>query len=196
MSKQSMKYETYRILGSFSANGYVDNDDIIGSFYGQLEGILPKELNLALLNKSGKIGRIEFYIDNFEGRSTGVFRIPTSLEKKEVALVAAALESVEQLGHTKGVVKILDICNVCESKQKNVESRAAEFLKKLEKEEKSQLSQKEVIKKDKIIDSKNKIVPYLKGKCFGTKNIKSAKEIILVEGKADVSNLVRAQKVC
>jgi DNA primase len=183
-----MNNTKYVISGNFKIKGIIDKPDLIGSFFGQTEGLLSENLEFQNLQKNGKIGRIEINIKkNKSGNSEGKFEIPTSLDKYEVSLVAAAIESIKKIGHCEGEIKIIEVKDVREEKRKQIYKRAEEILKKIKKdlpnseEVLNNLSEKEI---------KSKIKKY-PGEIYGGPNILNEEEIILVEGRADVINLIK-----
>ena len=91
MGKVSPVSAKYIIDTSIQIEGTVDRPDVIGAIFGQTEGFLGSELELRELQRSGKIGRIEVKLDPVNGKSVGHIIIPSSLDKAETAIIAAAL---------------------------------------------------------------------------------------------------------
>ena len=118
----------YIIEASFSIKGVVEKSDIVGAVFGQTEGLLL-DLDLRDLQKSGRIGRIE--VDNVskEGVSEGIIKVPSSLTRKETALLAATIETVSRVGPCEAVIKLLEIRDVRQTKRKKIIARAAELMK-------------------------------------------------------------------
>ncbi len=119
----------YVIEAKFKIKGVVEKSDIVGAIFGQTEGLLL-DLDLRDLQKSGRIGRIEVTNESKEGISEGTIRIPSSLTRKETALLAATVETVARVGPCEAEIELLDIRDVRESKRKQIIERAAELLKK------------------------------------------------------------------
>lgn len=182
-----MSSTKYIIKGEFNSNGLIEKTDLIGAFFGQTEGLIGDDLEFSNLQKNGKIGRIDIQIKKNKNKSTGYFEIPTALTKTEVSLVAAAIESITKIGHTTGKIKIIEIRDERENKRKQILKRAEELLSNLKEElpESTNMTQN--------IDEKQKIKKIRKygKKYWGTPNLYNKKEIILVEGRADVLNLMK-----
>lgn len=187
MNKIAISSTKYVILGDFEVNCFVDKPDIIGSFFGQTEGLIGDDLEFQNLQKTGKLGRIEIFLKKKNSKTIGSFEIPTALDKIEVSLVAAAIESVEKIGAGNGVIKIKEIKDVREEKRKKVSLRAEELLSKL-KESIPTSSDLGINVSENI--SKKSIVKYGTD-IWGGPDIKNQNEIILVEGRADVLNLLK-----
>lgn len=188
MVKLSLNSIKYVIEGKFQVNGFIDKNDFIGSLYGQTEGLIGDDLDFNNLLKKGKIGRIEIILSKRNSKSHGKFSIPTYLDKTEVALVAAAIESVTKIGHCEGKIQIVNIQDVRDEKRKQVLSRAEEFLKQLKE---SSPESKKI--SEKVVDkySTQNIKTYAGNKISAGPDAKDSKELILVEGRADVINLVK-----
>mgnify|MGYP000278535835 CR=1 FL=1 len=88
----------YLIHARIEANGVVERPDVVGAIFGQVEGLLGDDLDLRELLKSGRIGRIKVDINSVQGKSVGTITIPSSLDKVETAIIAAALETVDRVG--------------------------------------------------------------------------------------------------
>lgn len=177
----------YIINGSFNTLGYIDKQDLIGSFFGQTEGLIGDELEFQNLQKTGKLGRIDITLIKSNGKTKGKFQIPTSLNKVEVSLVAATLESITKIGATTGEIKILSIIDKREDKRKLILKRAEELLSNLKEVLPNSIEITENITQN---FSKHQIKTYGKN-IFGGKDIKLLNEIIIVEGRADVLNLLK-----
>jgi len=187
MVKISMSSTKYVIIGEFNSNGIIEKTDLIGSFFGQTEGLIGEDLEFSNLQKNGKLGRIEINIKRFNNKTKGKFTIPTSLNKTQVSLVAAAIESIKKIGHSNGNIKIINIRDEREHKRKEIIKRAEELLNNLKED---LPNSNNITKKIEEKQKTKKIQKYGKN-CFGGPNLKNIKEIILVEGRADVINLLK-----
>ena len=49
----------YHVKLSFEVDGLVERADIIGAIFGQTEGLLGPEMNLNILQRVSKVGRLE-----------------------------------------------------------------------------------------------------------------------------------------
>ena len=177
----------YTIEARFKIKGVVEKSDIVGAIFGQTEGLLL-DLDLRDLQKSGRIGRIEVENESKEGISEGIIKIPSSLTRKETALLAATIETVSRVGPCEAEIQLIEIRDVREAKRKQIIERAAELLKKWD--EKS-LEPREI---EEQIDTDIKLGEIISWGPEGLPagpNIDSSSELILVEGRADVLNLLR-----
>jgi DNA primase len=183
-----MSSTKYVIIGSFETKGYIDKPDIIGSFFGQTEGLVGEDLEFSELQRKGKLGRIDIDIKKKDGKSYGTFSIPTALNKVEVSIVAATLESITKISHTNGKIKINEIRDDREEKRKVVLKRAEEILQKLREE----LPESSNITKNISESVRTKsIEKYDNGEIYGGPDIEKYDEIIIVEGRADIINLLK-----
>ncbi len=186
ISSQTDFTTKYVIEANFSIKGVVEKSDIVGAIFGQTEGLLL-DLDLRDLQKSGRIGRIEVTNESKEGISTGVIKIPSSLTRKETALLAATIETVSRVGPCEAEIKLVDITDVRETKRKQIISRAAELLKEWDSKslEPSEIEEK--------IDTDIKLGEIIE---WGPEKLPAGPDvdnddIIIVEGRADVLNLLR-----
>ena len=167
--------------------GVVEKSDIVGAIFGQTEGLLL-DLDLRDLQKSGRIGRIEVETEAKEGVSKGTIKVPSSLTRKETALLAATVETVSRVGPCEAEFSLIEIRDVRERKRKKIIERATELLK--EWDQKS-LEQSEIEEK---IDTDIKLGEII---TWGSDNLPAGPEVesnpnlIIVEGRADVLNLLR-----
>ncbi|MFX1570667.1 MAG: DNA primase DnaG [Promethearchaeota archaeon] len=171
----------------FKIMGVVEKSDIVGAIFGQTEGLLL-DLDLRDLQKSGRIGRIEVENESKEGVSKGVIKIPSSLTRKETALLAATVETVSRVGPCEAEIYLVEIRDVRETKRQQIIERAAELLK--EWDQKS-LEQSEI---EEQIETDIKLGEII---TWGSENLPAGPEVndnsdlIIVEGRADVLNLLR-----
>ncbi len=186
MAKLAQATVKYTIYARFEANGIVEKPDVIGAIFGQTEGLLGPDMDLRELQRTGRIGRIEVKIENKNGKSTGIIIIPTSLDSSETALIAACCETIERIGPCNAKVRVERIEDVRSEKRKYIIERARELLQQLydygmEIEELSE-QLKEAVRSAEISE--------YKGLPSGP-NIENYDSIIIVEGRADVINLLR-----
>jgi DNA primase len=185
MAKISPVSIKYMIHASFMAEGALEKPDVIGALFGQTEGLLGADLEMRELQKEGKIGRIEVELERNNKQTTGEIKIPTALDKSETTLVAAAVETIERIGPSDAQVEIEKIEDVRGSKRDYIIERA----KKLMKEVHGSIESREISNRIKD-DSRAEIREYGKEKlpCGDI----SEKELIVVEGRADVINLMKS----
>jgi DNA primase len=167
----------------------VEKPDVIGAIFGQTEGLIGEELDLRELQKNGRIGRIEVNLHSKGGKTVGDVTIPSSLDIVDTSVIAAAIETVERVGPCEAKFSILKVEDVRNVKRKIVIERAKEIVKKLlsteipESKEITDLVRSEV--------KKEEITSYGPEKLPAGPNLDDYDEIILVEGRADVINLLK-----
>ncbi len=187
MSKLAQNFAKYSIKAKMSAKGVVERPDIIGAIFGQTEGLLGADLDLRELQRTGRIGRIEVDVKTSKGRSTAEIIIPSSLDASETALIAASIETVDKVGPCDAELQIEKVEDVRSQKRLYVIERAKEILRAVMEENapdsmKLTESIKEAVRTWEI-SSYN-------GIACGP-DIQNSEEIIVVEGRADVVNLLK-----
>ena len=189
MGKISPVSSKYIINASIEIEGVVDRPDVIGAIFGQTEGLLGADLELRELQRSGRIGRIEVNVDTRSGKTQGTIVIPSSLDKAETAIVAAALEIIQRIGPCNAKIQVKDIEDVRISKRNFVVERAKELLKKLMDQvmPDSQELADEVSHSVRIME----VVEYGRDRLPAGPAIDESDELIVVEGRADVLNLLK-----
>ncbi len=177
----------YIIDAKFSIKGVVEKSDIVGAIFGQTEGLLL-DLDLRDLQKSGRIGRIEVETESKEGISKGIIKIPSSLTRRETALLAATVETVSRVGPCEADIKLVEISDVRESKRQKIIERAAELLKDWDTKS---LESSEIEEKMDTDIKLGEIISWGPEKLPAGPDIDKNPEILIVEGRADVLNLLR-----
>jgi DNA primase len=186
MAKISPVSIKYMIHANFTAEGALEKPDVIGAIFGQTEGLLGAELEMRELQKEGKIGRIEVDLERRDKMTSGKIMIPTALDQSETTLIAAAIETIERIGPSDSQIEVERIEDVRGSKRDYILERA----KKLMSEIKGSTDSREISNEIKDSAKTANIQEYGEEK-LPCGNI-SGKEIIVVEGRADVVNLLRA----
>lgn len=189
MSKISPVSIKYIIRANFQAEGVVEKPDVIGAVFGQTEGLLGEELELRELQKEGKIGRIEVTLDTEKGSTKGVIEIPASLDKAETALIAAALETIERVGPSEATIKVEIIEDVRSSKREYVVERAKRLLKDFQDRELPETSELKTTITETV--RMMEIAEYGRDRLPAGPDLDEFSEITVVEGRADVLNLLR-----
>ncbi|MCW1296112.1 MAG: DNA primase DnaG [Candidatus Parvarchaeota archaeon] len=179
----------YIIHAFLQADGVVEKPDVIGAIFGQTEGLLGTDLELRELQKSGRIGRIEVELDVKTGKTTGTIMIPSTLDKAETAIVAAALETIQRIGPCNARITISNIEDVRISKRSYVADRAKELLKTMI--EKTMPDSSELTEEVKRSVRALEIIEYGTDRLPAGPGINESDEIIIVEGRADVINLLK-----
>jgi DNA primase len=179
----------YVIHAKFEIEGVVEKPDVIGAVFGQTEGLFGPDLDLRELQKSGRIGRIEIDLHSKQDKTTGVITIPTSLDRVSTALIAASIESINRVGPCASKVTLEKIEDVREARRKIIIDRAKDILHKWTIE--SMPSVDEVFKEIAETLKVAKVEKYGPDELSAGPEVDSAKEIFVVEGRADVMNLMR-----
>jgi DNA primase len=186
MAKISPVSIKYMIHANFSAEGALEKPDVIGALFGQTEGLLGSDLEMRELQKEGKIGRIEVELQRNEKRTTGIIKIPTALDQSETTLIAAAIETIERIGPSDAQIEVERIEDVRGSKRDYIIERA----KKLIGEIKGSADSREISNQIKDSARTSDVTEYGEEKLPA--GDLSGSEIIVVEGRADVLNLIRS----
>lgn len=179
----------YLIRASIVADGIVEKPDVVGAIFGQTEGLLGNELDLRDMQKSGRIGRIEVEIGQNKGKSEGEITIPSSLDQVETVILAAALETIDRVGPCKANIKISKVEDVRLSKKKKIVERAKLLLSTLMTESNSTGETLSASVRQSV--QVEEIIHYGKDKCPAGPNVPTSDAIIVVEGRADVLNLLK-----
>ncbi|MFH1073016.1 MAG: DNA primase DnaG [Nanoarchaeota archaeon] len=189
MAKIAQISAKYIIHATINIAGVVDKPDVIGAIFGQTEGLLGADLELRELQRSGRIGRIEVNVDTKSGKTNGEIIIPSSLDKVETAIIGAALEIIQRIGPCNAKIKVENIEDVRISKRQFVVERAKELLKNLMEGvmPDSQELADEVAYSVRIME----IQEYGRERLPAGPAIDESDEIIIVEGRADVLNLLK-----
>jgi DNA primase len=117
-----------------------------------------------------------------------VIKIPSSLTRKETALLAATVETVSRVGPCDAKIKLVEIRDVRETKRKKIIERAAELLK--EWDQKS-LEPSEIEERIDTDIKLGEIIAWGPEELPAGPEVDSDSELIIVEGRADVLNLLR-----
>jgi DNA primase len=179
----------YVIHAKFDIEGVVEKPDVIGAVFGQTEGLFGPELDLRELQKTGRIGRIEIDLHSKNDRTFGTITIPTSLDRVSTALIAASIESINRVGPCQAKVNLDKIEDIREARRKIIIDRAKEILHKWNIE--SQPTVDEIYKQISDTMKLGKVEKYGNEDLPAGPTLNEAKEIIVVEGRADIINLMR-----
>jgi DNA primase len=185
MAKISPVSIKYMIHANFNVEGFLEKPDVIGALFGQTEGLLGSDLEMRELQKEGKIGRIEVELEKKDKRTIGKIQIPTALDQSETALIAAAIETIERIGPCDAQIEVEKIEDVRGSKREYIIDRAKKFMKELQ----GETSSREISTEIRSATRGAEISEYGDDKL--PSGDLSGNEIIVVEGRADVVNLLR-----
>lgn len=180
----------YHVKLNFDVDGLVEKADIIGAIFGQTEGLLGPEMNLNELQKVSKVGRIEVNTTSSTNQTKGDALIPMSTDINTAALIAAAIESIDKVGPFQAKFKLEAIDDVRSAKKKEIVDRAKDIVQKWS--TKTISEGEEMLKDVSDIGSSGKLTTFGKEKLACGSGVFDSPWIILVEGRADVINLLRA----
>jgi len=189
MGKIDLGTTKYVVHASIQADGIVEKPDVVGAIFGQTEGLLGNDLDLRELQKTGRIGRIEVHIESRGGKSRGSIRVPSSLDKVETAILAAALETIDRVGPCDAAIKIDKIEDVRVSKRRRVIDRAKEILATMV--EDITPDSLEITEEVKESIRLQEIREFGEDRLPAGPNVGDSDAIIVVEGRADVLNLLK-----
>ncbi len=168
----------------------VEKADIIGAIFGQTEGLLGPEMNLNELQKVSKVGRIEVNVDTKGNMAKGDALIPMSTDISTAALIAAAIESIDKVGPFQAKFNLMGIDDIRAIKKKVIVDRAKKIVQDWATKT---ISEGEEMLKDVYDASKpGKLTSFGKAQLACGTGVFDSDWIILVEGRADVINLLRA----
>ncbi|HYL67236.1 MAG TPA: DNA primase DnaG [Nitrosopumilaceae archaeon] len=179
----------YHVKLSFDVDGLVEKADIIGAIFGQTEGLLGPEMNLNELQKVSKVGRIEVNTTASSTQTKGDALLPMSTDINTAALIAAAIESIDKVGPFVAHFKLEAIDDVRSAKKKEIVDRAKDIVQKWSTKT---ISEGEEMLKDVSEGGGGKLVTFGREKLACGSGVFDSPWIILVEGRADVINLLRA----
>jgi len=179
----------YHVKLSFDVDGLVERADIIGAIFGQTEGLLGPEMNLNELQRVSKVGRIEVNTTSTENTTNGNVLLPMSTDVDTCALISAAIESIDKVGPFDCNFKLDAIDDVRASKKEDIVRRAKEIKQKWSTKS---VSEGDTMLKDVHESIAGKVTTYGPNKLPCSTGVFDSPWIILVEGRADILNLLRA----
>ena len=189
MAKTYLEIVKYLVESEFTIDGMVDKPDIIGAVFGQTEGLLGNELDLRELQKNGKIGRIEIELQPQGNRTHGKLYLPASLDRIETCILAAAVEAVDRVGPYEAQFTIKKVEDTRSEKRRKILARAKDLVRILlnteipDSREIAEMVQSDV--------RASEIASYGPEKLPAGPDVGKSEELIIVEGRADVLNLLR-----
>jgi len=179
----------YLIHLHLEAEGVVEKPDVVGAIFGQTEGLLGEDLDLRDLQRTGRVGRIDVQISSKKGETRGEIYIASSLDRAETAILAASLETIDRVGPCVARVSVVSIEDIRVSKRKKIVERAKLLL--IDSFEEGSIDSTEII--DSVRESLRieKISTIGEDQVPAGPNVLDSDAIIVVEGRADVINLLR-----
>jgi DNA primase len=185
-SSDTTKYLIHLFL---EAEGVVEKPDVVGAIFGQTEGLLGEDLDLRDLQRTGRVGRIDVQVSSKKGETRGDIYIASSLDRAETAIFAASLETIDRVGPCIARVSVVSVEDIRVSKRKKIVDRAKEIL--------IGSFEEGTIDSNELIDSVRESIRIEKISTIGDDripagpNVPDSDAIIVVEGRADVINLLR-----
>lgn len=179
----------YLIHINLHAEGVVEKPDVVGAIFGQTEGLLGEDLDLRDLQRTGRIGRIDVHITSKKGETRGEILISSSLDRAETAILAASLETIDRVGPCIAHASVERIEDIRVTKRKKIVDRAKELL--LNHFDEASIDSTELL--DDVRESMRieKIGVLGDERVPAGPNVLDSDAIIIVEGRADVINLLR-----
>ncbi len=179
----------YHVKLSYEVDGLVERADIIGAIFGQTEGLLGPEMNLNELQRVSKVGRIEVNAKPTSNTTNGDALIPMSTDIDTCALIAAGIESIDKVGPFDCKFTLVAIDDVRAAKKEDIVKRAKEIKQKWATKT---VSEGESMLNDVHQGDTGKLSTYGPSKLTCSSGVFESTWVILVEGRADVINLLRA----
>lgn len=179
----------YLIKAKMEVDGVVEKHDVIGALFGQTEGLLGNEFDLRNLQDKGRIGRIQVNIRVQGGKTLCEVFVPSNLDRVETALLAAMLETVDKVGPYDAKLVVTDIVDLRLEKLKKIMERATEILTIWGRERTPDV--KELIRSIEDMLKVPEPISYGPEELPAGPDIDKSNTIIVVEGRADVINLLR-----
>ncbi|MDH3361427.1 MAG: DNA primase DnaG [Nitrosopumilus sp.] len=179
----------YHVKLSYEVDGLVERADIIGAIFGQTEGLLGPEMNLNELQRVSKVGRIEVNAKSTSNTTLGDALIPMSTDIDTCALIAAGIESIDKVGPFDCKFKLEAIDDVRAAKKEDIVRRAKEIKQKWATKT---VSEGESMLNDVHQGDTGKLATYGPSKLTCSSGLFTSNWVILVEGRADVINLLRS----
>ncbi len=179
----------YHVKLSYEVDGLVERADIIGAIFGQTEGLLGPEMNLNELQRVSKVGRIEVNAKSTSNTTNGDVLIPMSTDIDTCALIAAGIESIDKVGPFDCKFRLETIDDVRAAKKFDIVKRAKEIKQKWATKT---VSEGETMLNDVHQGDTGKLSTYGPSKLTCSSGAFDSTWLILVEGRADVINLLRS----
>jgi DNA primase len=177
----------YYIHANLRADGVVERSDVVGAIYGQTEGLLGEDLDLRDLQDSDKISRMDVDVESKNGSSRGTVTIGSSLDSVETSVLAASLETIERIGPCEATVEIELVEDVRTTKRKEIVERAKYIHREMF--DGAAMGTDEMLGEVRRGVRKGEITEYA-GLPAGP-NIEDSDAVLIVEGRADVLNLLK-----
>ena len=179
----------YLIHINIEAEGVVEKTDVVGAIFGQTEGLLGEDMDLRDLQRSGRVGRIDVTLTSKHGKTAGDLYIASSLDRAETAILAAALETIERIGPCVSRISVEGIEDLRVIKRRKIVDRAKELL--MVSFDEVGLSTNEILAEVREASRIVKITAIGDERLPAGPTVLESDAIIILEGRADVLNLLR-----
>ncbi|WOX58255.1 DNA primase DnaG [Methanoculleus receptaculi] len=179
----------YLIHLTLQIEGVVDKPDVVGAIFGQTEGLLGEDLDLRDLQRTGRVGRIDVQITTKRGETKGEILISSSLDRAETALLASSLETIDRVGPCTAHVMVDRIEDIRVTKRRRIVERAKEIL--LENFDEGSINSDELLDEVREAIRMEKLEYLGEERVHAGPHVMASDAIIIVEGRADVTNLLR-----
>ena len=179
----------YVVHARFEVSGVVEKPDVIGAIFGHTEGLFGPDLDLRELQKNNRVGRIEVEMKIDHNKTTGSITVMSSLDRPSTSILAAAIESVDRIGPCEAKVSVDKFEDVRDGKRKHIVKRAKELLKKWNLEAMPETD--DVLKEIGESVKPSEVSSYGPEQLPSGPDIHASSSVIVVEGRADVINLLR-----
>jgi DNA primase len=179
----------YLIHLTLQTEGVVDKPDVVGAIFGQTEGLLGEDLDLRDLQRTGRVGRIDVQITTKRGETKGEILISSSLDRAETALLASSLETIDRVGPCTAHVMVDRIEDIRVTKRRRIVERAKEIL--LENFDEGSINSDELLDEVREAIRMEKLEYLGEERVHAGPHVMASDAIIIVEGRADVINLLR-----
>ena len=179
----------YLIHLTLQAEGVVEKPDVVGAIFGQTEGLLGEDLDLRDLQRTGRVGRIDVQISSKKGETRGDIYISSSLDRAETAILAASLETIDRVGPCVAHVAVESIEDIRVTKRRRIVERAKELL--LDHFDERSIDSYELLDEVREAIRIEKIESIGEDRIPAGPNVVDSDAIIIVEGRADVINLLK-----
>lgn len=177
----------YLIHARITASGVVERNDVVGAVFGQTEGLLGDEFDLRSLQMSQRVGRIDVDVQSEGGVSDGTIQIASAMDRVETAVLAASLETIDRIGPCRASVEVDRIEDIRAAKRRSVYDRAQELVARgFEDVGVGGQDLVEAVREATTPVEIDDFAGYPAGP-----DIESREEVIIVEGRADVTRLLQ-----
>lgn len=179
----------YRIHLTVQTDGVVERSDVVGAIFGQIEGLLGAEMELRELQRQGRLGRIDVKILSKQGKSAGEILVSTSLDRAETAILAASMETINRVGPCTSQIMVQSIEDIRITKRNQIIERAKSLLLEFEEPGIDPESLIDAVRESQRVEKIETIGP---DNVPAGPNVLNSDAIIVVEGRADVINLLKS----